>query len=252
MYAEIIDFTDILTILSAIKKRPALFLGEKSIIRLYDYLSGIKFGWSFYMDLEKDYISDFNKWYKTTDSYKWYAERNPQMINQKYDVWWNYILYKCGGCASYAFDEFFIEFEEFLSEVYNMILSATEKVYLEDIAESDSNSEKFTLKRKFDELEILSDIRKNPDIYIGEKSFTRFMTFTSGLYRAMYNVEHHSYFSKFNDWYMKKYNITDGNGYVIYWNNILYVCEYNQSNAFDRFFNEFEVFLAEVYNKKFP
>ena len=51
---------------------------------------------------------------------------------------------------------------------------------------------------------------------------------------------------------MKKHKIEDKNGYVIWWNHILYVCANSEYHAFDRFISEFEEYIAEIYNVKLP
>ena len=97
---------------------------------------------------------------------------------------------------------------------------------------------------RFDELKFFAEIKKRPGMFLGSKSINLLVAYING-------IRHHAY-DNFNDWYMKKHKIEDKNGYVIWWNHILYVCANSDYHAFDRFISEFEEYIAEIYNVKLP
>ena len=109
---------------------------------------------------------------------------------------------------------------------------------------------------RFDELKFFAEIKKRPGMFLGSKSINLLVAYING-------IGHHAYvnnpyispvliYDNFNDWYMKKHKIEDKNGYVIWWNHILYVCANSDYHAFDRFISEFEEYIAEIYNVKLP
>lgn len=108
---------------------------------------------------------------------------------------------------------------------------------------------------KFDELELFAKIKRRPGMYFGTKSILFLHIFLSGVicgtFLAGQDYEFH-YFHGFNDWYMNKKNVTDKNGYVIWWNHILYTSGNYDSEAFDIFFKYFEEYLLEQYNITLP
>ncbi|MBO5384167.1 MAG: hypothetical protein J6A30_07695 [Ruminococcus sp.] len=94
-----------------IKNKPAMFLGQKSIIRLNLFLCGINyaFGNANYLS----YFKGFNDWY---------MKKFNVDTNNAYTIWWNHILFTSGNNDSLAFDNFIRYFEKYLQEQFGLSL----------------------------------------------------------------------------------------------------------------------------------
>lgn len=108
---------DELSFFSKIKHCPAIFLGKKSLVSLRDYIAGMNYAFSIYIaENQFKYFHEFIDWY----------HHNQMDCLSGYSCWWNYILYTSGNDDSLAFDEFFKEFECYLSNVHHRILSTVD------------------------------------------------------------------------------------------------------------------------------
>ena len=93
------------------KRRPAMYLGKKSIVRLETFLNGISYALN-YNPGRFPYFSGFNDWY---------MKKEKVDTQRGYVIWWNHILYTNGNMDDEAFDSFLRYFEEYLKEVHNVI-----------------------------------------------------------------------------------------------------------------------------------
>lgn len=94
-----------------IKNRPGMFFGQKSIIRLHSFLSGINY--SIGKDGCLSYFEGFNDWY---------MKKLNVDTNNAYTIWWNHILFTSGNSDSLAFDRFISYFEGYLQERFGLTL----------------------------------------------------------------------------------------------------------------------------------
>ncbi len=96
-------------------------------------------------------------------------------------------------------------------------------------------------------LELTKQIKKNPEMYIGEKSLTKLDHFLGGLAIAYgYLDAEKKYFGVypgFQEWIQKKYRIESTQS----WCHILLFYSVSESSAFDLFFKR----LEEFYNTTF-
>ena len=104
---------DELFFFAKVKKCPVVFLGKKSLISLRDFLAGMNYAFSFYN--EENYFKYFHEFID------WYHHNQIKSLSG-YACWWNHILYTSGNDDCLAFDEFFKEFELYLSNVYHLTL----------------------------------------------------------------------------------------------------------------------------------
>jgi len=102
-----------LKFLAEVKRRPGMYLGEKSLKALRDWLFGMRFAFEACGQGDAlKYTDEFIRWYNT----QVLADRNG------YACWWNHILYISGNLDSLAIDNFFRQFEGFLEEKYGLKL----------------------------------------------------------------------------------------------------------------------------------
>ena len=103
---------DELSFIAQVKKRPGMFLGERSLLSLRDQLFGMEYAFSFYThENPLKYFREFITWYnKNMDDTNGYA------------CWWNHILYISGNDDALAFDTYMKYFERYLSEFHNLRL----------------------------------------------------------------------------------------------------------------------------------
>lgn len=59
-------------------------------------------------------------------------------------------------------------------------------------------------------------------------------------------------FEDFIKYYNNKLFLTDQNGYVCWWNHLLYISGGMDNLAFDSFYRKFEAFLLEEHNLVLP
>ena len=96
-----------------VKKRPGMFLGDRSLLSLRTHLFGMDHAFSFYTSQTPlAYFKLFIKWY------------HEEIINDLngYACWWNHILYISGNNDSCAFDSFYNIFERYLRDIHNLCL----------------------------------------------------------------------------------------------------------------------------------
>ena len=108
---------DELKFFADVKKRPGMYLGEKSLKSLRDQLFGMHYAFCACGQCDAmKYSRAFIEWYNT------------EVLTDKngYACWWNHILYTSGNLDSLAFDTFFRKFERFLEEKCGVTLPQTE------------------------------------------------------------------------------------------------------------------------------
>lgn len=108
---------DELKFFASVKKRPGMYLGEKSLKSLRDQMWGMISAFDICgRSHAMKYAKAFMKWY------------NEEVLTDQngYACWWNHILYISGNSDSLAFDTFFRKFEIFLKEKYGLTLPEAE------------------------------------------------------------------------------------------------------------------------------
>ena len=104
---------DELTFFAEVKKRPGMYFGVPSLHSLRDLLLGMEYAFSFCChETPLRYFRSFVSWYQN----EMIADRNG------YACWWNHLLYTCGNDDRYAFDSFFVVFEQYLLEAHHVSL----------------------------------------------------------------------------------------------------------------------------------
>ena len=104
---------DELAFFSDVKRRPAVYFGNPSIISLRDMLTGMDYTFRFYREpTQLHFFQEFVSWYlnEILDDGNGYA------------CWWNHILYTSGNDDRYAFDQFFVIFERYLHDMHSLSL----------------------------------------------------------------------------------------------------------------------------------
>lgn len=104
---------DELNFLADVKRRPAMYFGQPSLLSLRDVLAGMEYAFSFFTDeTPLHYFRTFVTWYQ-----------NEKIDDQNgYACWWNHLLYTCGNDDRYAFERFYFVFERYLHDVHNISL----------------------------------------------------------------------------------------------------------------------------------
>ena len=104
---------------------------------------------------------------------------------------------------------------------------------------------------EFDELIFFAKVKKRPGMYLGRKSLISLRDQLFGMTYA-FSVCGHSdvlkLFRGFIEYYNNKLFLTDQNGYVCWWNHILYTSGGIDDLAFDSFYRKFETYLFEEHN----
>lgn len=106
------DF-DELKFFADVKKRPGVYFGKPSLLSLRDQLFGMEYAFSFSFDeTQLRYFRAFVAWYQ-----------NEKLEDQNgYACWWNHLLYICGNDDCYAFERFFVVFDQYLHDVHHISL----------------------------------------------------------------------------------------------------------------------------------
>lgn len=102
---------DELAFFADVKKRPAVYFGQPSLISLRDMLTGMEYAFQFNQEpAQLHYYRAFVAWYhnEILDDGNGYA------------CWWNHILYVSGNDDRYAFERFFVIFECYLHDVHGL------------------------------------------------------------------------------------------------------------------------------------
>lgn len=105
----------------------------------------------------------------------------------------------------------------------------------------------------FDELNFFAEIKKCPNMFLGKPSLLSLRDYIFGMSYAfsVCNCDNQfKYFNSFKDWYYN--NQSDKNGYVCWWNHILYINGNDDALAFHSFFRIFEQYLKDVHNVSLP
>ena len=106
---------------------------------------------------------------------------------------------------------------------------------------------------KFDELNFFAEVKKRPNLFFGKPSLLSLRDYIFGMEHAFsvcYSEDQLKYYHKFTQWYYN--NSPDKNGYVCWWNHILYISGNFDDQAFNRFFYIFEKYLKEEHNLYLP
>lgn len=102
----------------------------------------------------------------------------------------------------------------------------------------------------FDELKFLKNLKKRPGSYLGRKSLLSLRDHVFGMSYAFAvcgKGDALKYFHGFIEWYNKQLFETDQNGYVCWWNHILYTSGNHDDMAFDSFYGKFESYLRKEH-----
>ena len=106
---------------------------------------------------------------------------------------------------------------------------------------------------KFDELKFFADVKKHPNLLFGKPSILSLKDFICGMsyaFSACDCEEQFKLFNAFTQWYYN--NQSDKNGYVCWWNHIMYISGNDDVSAFHCFFRIFEQYLKNVHNVSLP
>jgi len=107
----------------------------------------------------------------------------------------------------------------------------------------------------FSELAFFARVRKCPAAYLGRKSLTSLRDQLFGMIHAFSICGHPDAFRLFKG-FIEDYNnrlfLTDKNGYVCWWNHLLYTSGGMDDAAFDLFFRRFEAYLQKEHGVMLP
>ncbi|MBE5804435.1 MAG: hypothetical protein E7316_07985 [Clostridiales bacterium] len=108
---------------------------------------------------------------------------------------------------------------------------------------------------KFDELIFFAKVKKSPGMFLGRKSLTSLRDQLFGMIYAFSICGHPDalkLFKSFIEYYNNNLFLTDKNGYVCWWNHLLYTSGGMDEEAFDLFYRSFESYLMKEHNLKLP
>jgi len=108
---------------------------------------------------------------------------------------------------------------------------------------------------EFDELIFFAQVKKRPSAFFGKKSLISLRDQLFGMIYAFSTCGHPDalkLFKGFITHYNDKLFLSDRNGYVCWWNHILYISGGMDDMAFDSFFKRFEEYLLEEHKLKLP
>lgn len=106
---------------------------------------------------------------------------------------------------------------------------------------------------KFDELEFFAEVKKCPNKFFGKPSLLSLRDYIFGMSHAFSACNRENqfvFFYSFTQWYYN--NQSDKNGYVCWWNHLLYTNGNDDAAAFHSFFRIFEQYLKDVHNVSLP
>ena len=108
---------------------------------------------------------------------------------------------------------------------------------------------------EFDELTFFAQAKKRPRMFFGRKSLVSLRDHLSGMVYAFSACGHPDALKLFTA-FVKSYNdklfLTDRNGYVCWWNHLLYISGGMDDLAFDSFYRRFEAYLSREHNLMLP
>ena len=105
----------------------------------------------------------------------------------------------------------------------------------------------------FDELSFFAEVKKRPALFFGKPSILSLRDYIFGMAHAFSacGCENQlKYFYSFTQWYYN--NSPDKNGYVCWWNHILYINGNDDAKAFYNFFDIFEKYMNDVHDLYLP
>lgn len=102
-----------------VKKRPGLYLIEKSFHSLRHVIFGISYAFVFCCKMKDPFVllDGFVQWYEA-------SAFGP--VRNGYECWWNRIVYESGNSDALAFDLFYDLFENYLKEECSLALPDVE------------------------------------------------------------------------------------------------------------------------------
>lgn len=108
---------------------------------------------------------------------------------------------------------------------------------------------------EFDELIFFAKVKKCPGMFFGRKSLTSLRDQLWGMIYAFSACGHPDalkLFRGFIEYYNNELFLADQNGYVCWWNHLLYTSGSMDDVAFDAFYRRFEAYLLDEHNLKLP
>ena len=108
---------------------------------------------------------------------------------------------------------------------------------------------------EFDELIFFAEVKKRLGMFLGRKSLISLRDQLFGMiyaFSACGYPDALKFFKAFIEYYNNKLFLTDQNGYVCWWNRILYTSGGMDDLAFDQFYRDFSEYLLKEYNLKLP
>ena len=108
---------------------------------------------------------------------------------------------------------------------------------------------------EFNELVFFSRVKKRPGVFLGRKSLTSLRDQLFGMIYAFSVCGHPDalkFFKGFIEYYNSRLFINDQNGYVCWWNHLLYTSGGMDDMAFDAFYGQFEAYLLDEHSLKLP
>lgn len=97
--------------------------------------------------------------------------------------------------------------------------------------------------------DLLEKIKIRPEIYLGEKSFTRLIAFIRG-YEYCEELNDNNYkkfeWNKLFDYIVQKYNIN--NKLTLSVESLINYISENDVDGFDKFYQEFNSYINSIYN----
>ena len=108
---------------------------------------------------------------------------------------------------------------------------------------------------EFDELAFFAHVKKRPGMYLGRKSLIGLRDHLFGMtyaFSACGHTDALKLFKGFIEYYNQKLFLTDQNGYVCWWNHLLYTSGGSDERAFDSFYRKFEAYLLEEHHLTLP
>ena len=107
----------------------------------------------------------------------------------------------------------------------------------------------------FDELTFFAQVKKRTVMYLAGKSLLSLRDHLYGMgyaFSACDRPDALKMFHLFIEYYNSKLLQTDQNGYVCWWNHLMYISGGSDADAFDAFFREFEAYLLNAHHLQLP
>lgn len=107
----------------------------------------------------------------------------------------------------------------------------------------------------FNELDFFAQIKARPGVYLGKKSLLSLRDQLFGMIYAFSvcgKPKALQFFRGFMEDYNRQLFLADQNGYVCWWNHLLYISGSHDDYAFDAFFRAFEAYLLKEHGLSLP